>query len=107
MGGGDFEKGKKLFQTRCAQCHTIECNGPNGVGPNLYGVVGRQTGQASGFNYTPANKNKGITWNEQTLDEYLKNPRRYIPGTKMVFAGLRKQSDRDDLITYLKKECSK
>ena len=56
-------------------------------GPNLWGLIGRKTGQASGFSYTQANKDKGITWGNDTLDEYLTNPKKYIPGTKMVFAG--------------------
>ena len=56
-------------------------------GPNLWGLIGRKTGQASGFSYTQANKDKGITWEQETLDIYLTNPKKYIPGTKMVFAG--------------------
>ena len=88
----------------------------------MHGLFGRQTGQAAGFSYTQAiiltitlllliiisfvmqaNKDKGITWSAETLDEYLKKPRKFIPGTKMVFAGLRKKKDREDLITYLEK----
>ncbi|VDD77903.1 unnamed protein product [Mesocestoides corti] len=103
---GDFERGKKLFIQRCAQCHTIDKGGGHKTGPNLHGMYGRQTGQAPGYDYTTANKNKGITWTEETLDEYLKNPKKYIPGTKMVFAGLKKDGDRADLIAYIK-EASK
>ncbi len=101
---GDAAKGKMLFKTRCSQCHTIEKDGANKIGPNLHGIIGRQTGQVEGFNYTEANKSKGITWSEETLDEYLTNPKKYIPGTKMVFAGLRKKAQRDDLIAYLASE---
>lgn len=68
----------------------------------MSGLFGRQTGQAAGYSYSQANINKGITWGEDTLFEYLLNPKKYIPGTKMVFAGLKKEDERNDLIAYLK-----
>jgi cytochrome c len=68
----------------------------------LHGLFGRQSGQVPGFSYTDANKSKGVVWTDATLFDYLENPKKYIPGTKMAFAGLKKAKDRNDLITYLK-----
>lgn len=95
------EKGKKLFSARAAQCHTGNKGGANGVGPNLWGIVGRKSGTVEGYSYTAANKDSGVTWDEETLFKYLENPKKFIPGTKMSFAGMKSEKERRDLIAYL------
>lgn len=97
---GDAEAGKKAF-AKCRACHQL-AEGKNTVGPSLHGLFGRKSGTAPGFKYSDAMKEKGITWDEKTLAEYLADPKGYIPGNKMVFPGIKKDSELADLISYLK-----
>jgi len=97
----DVAAGEKVF-AKCKVCHQVGQGAKNGVGPVLNGIVGRKAGSVEGYNYTPANKNSGLTWDGATLKEYLKDPKAKIPGTKMIFPGLQNQADTDNLIAYLK-----
>ncbi len=94
---GKAESGAKLFKAKCATCHTCNEGGPNKQGPNLFGVIGRASGQVAGFKYTEANKGSGITWSNQTMFDYLANPKKYIQGTNMAFPGFKKEQDRADV----------
>eukprot|EP01133_Synstelium_polycarpum_P000065 gene65-88_t len=97
----NVENGEKLFKARCAQCHTLT-PGANKQGPTLYGLFGRKSGTVTGYAYSPANQNAGVMWEQQTLFDYLENPKKYIPKTKMAFAGFKSAQDRNDVIEYLK-----
>ncbi|CAI4227960.1 unnamed protein product [Auanema sp. JU1783] len=103
---GDYEKGKQIFKQRCLQCHVADSKATK-TGPTLHGVIGRTSGTVPGFDYSAANKSKGVVWTRETLFEYLLNPKKYIPGTKMVFAGLKKADERAHLIKYMEVESAK
>lgn len=93
--------GKPASFAQCATCHSVE-PGKHGVGPSLAGVHGQKAGAAAGYNYTPANKNSGLTWDDKTLDTYLTNPMKMVPGTKMSFAGMGDPAKRKEVIDYMK-----
>jgi cytochrome c len=96
----DPNAGQKLFNVQCGACHSASA-GVNMVGPSLYGVVGRKSGSVADFHYSPANRDAGVTWDEQTLDKYLENPRAMLQGTTMPYAGLKNSEQRADVIAYL------
>jgi len=99
----DAAKGEKIFK-KCAACHTAEAGGANKVGPALYDVVGREIAAGEGFGYSDVlvgYKAEGKTWTYEDLDAFLKKPKDYAPGTKMSFAGLKKETDRANLLAFM------
>jgi cytochrome c len=98
---GDPARGEKRFE-ECATCHTLE-RGGNNVGPSLSGVFERKAGAIADFRYSPALKTSGITWTPQTLDSFIADPQKQVPGNRMPFAGMPDAGDRADLIAYLQK----
>ena len=92
--------GEKILKTQCGICHAVAA-GENRIGPTLFGVVGRRAGSVPGFNYTADHKKLDITWDAAILDKYLTNPRAMVPDTSMVYAGLKNDAERADLIAYL------
>lgn len=96
----DAEAGKKVFQ-KCAPCHSVGPGATNKVGPNLSGLVGRKAGTEEGFSYSDAMKNSGLTWDEATFKEYITDPKKKVPGNKMLFPGVKDELERDDVFAYL------
>jgi cytochrome c len=93
--------GEKSF-LKCRACHQVGETAKNGVGPALNGLIGRKAGTVQGYNYSDANKNSGLTWDDATFKDYIKNPKAKIPGTKMIFAGISNDKEIEDLVAYLK-----
>ena len=101
----DAAKGKRIFN-KCKSCHVANKK-KNRVGPHLVGLFGRKAGTVEKYKYSKAMKAAGFEWDEIRLNEYLTNPKKYVKGTKMAFAGLKKKADRENVIAYLKKETAK
>jgi cytochrome c len=102
LAEGNETRGERLFNQQCKACHTLDQGGHNLVGPNLHGLFGRKAGSAD-YQYSDAMKKSGITWDEKTLAEYLKDPKGKVPNTKMTYIGLRQAQQVEDMIAFLKK----
>jgi cytochrome c len=97
----DIDAGKTVFN-RCKVCHKLEAGASGSLGPSLHGVFGRKAGTVEGYNYSAAMKESGIVWDDETLEKYLRDPKGFIPGNKMAFPGLRDDTERANLLAYLK-----
>ncbi len=97
----NLEHGAQVYK-KCVTCHMIGPDAKPRVGPVLNGLDGRKSGTYEGFNYTDANKNSGITWNEESFKKYIRDPKGVIPGTKMAFAGLKDDEDVNDIWAFIK-----
>jgi cytochrome c len=97
---GDAASGEKVF-AKCKACHQVGETAKNAVGPHLNGLNGRKAGSVDGYNYSEAMKGSGLTWDEATFKEYIKNPKAKVVGTKMIFQGLAAEKDADDVWAYL------
>jgi cytochrome c len=99
---GDATKGERVFALQCKACHTLERGGSSVTGPNLYGLMARKSGTAPGYGFSEAMRRFAIEWNDQTLANYLRDPKGDMPGTKMVFAGIKRPDQLADVVAYLK-----
>lgn len=102
---GDLDRGRKLY-LQCRACHSLKENEPHKIGPNLFKIIGSTAGTMKGYNYSDALSKSEIVWTKENLDLWLEKPYEIIPGNKMVFSGMRKQEDRNDLIAYVYDETS-
>ena len=99
---GEASRGQRVFNTQCRACHTLEKDGASTAGPNLHGVFGRKAGTGGGYDSSDAMKKSGIVWDEATLAEYNRDPKGKVPGTKMLFNGVKNAGQLADLVAYLK-----
>ena len=100
LADDDVKAGEAVFKRTCGVCHTVEA-GKNKIGPSLAGVVGRKSGSLDGFKYSDAMKKADVTWSDDTLEKYLTDPKAFVPGNRMAFAGVKKEADRKAVIDYL------
>jgi len=96
-----MKRGAKLYK-RCQTCHTLNEGGKHKVGPNMWAIYGATAGQKEGFAYSTAMKESGVIWTDETLSSYIENPRKFMPGNRMSYAGLRKAEDREAVLAYIK-----
>ncbi len=99
---GDASRGQRVFNTQCRACHTLEKDGASTAGPNLHGVFGRKAGTGGGYESSDAMKKSGIVWDDTTMAEYNRDPKGKVPGTKMLFNGVKNAGQLADLVAYLK-----
>ena len=99
LAEGDIAKGKKLAK-KCKSCHTMNEGGKNGLGPNLFGIIGASAGAVEGFKYSKAMSSSGILWDEATFNDFILKPKAVVAGTKMSFKGIKKATQREDLLAY-------
>lgn len=103
LAAANAQNGAMIFK-KCTSCHTAEKGGPNKIGPDLYNVIGAEKGKHPGYVYSQAMEKKGGTWTYADLNHFLYDPRQFIPGTKMSFAGLKNNQERADVIAYLRQQ---
>jgi cytochrome c2 len=110
FAAGDAAKGEATFKAKCKMCHAVGPTAKPGIGPVQNGLIGATAGARPGYKYSSAMKaagEKGLVWTEETLNKYLEDPKAVVPGTKMVFPGLKKAEDRENVIAYLKTQTGK
>lgn len=100
---GDAARGERLFNQQCKACHTVVKDAASPSGPNLHGLFGRKAGTGGGYESSEAMQKSGIVWDDKTLTDYLKNPKGVVPGTKMIFVGLKQEAQQEDMVAFLRK----
>jgi len=100
---GNEARGERLFNQQCKACHTLDKGGASPNGPNLHGLFGRKAGTGGNYQSSEAMQKSGIVWDDKTLIEYLKDPKGKVPGTKMVYVGLKQEAQQEDMLAFLKK----